>query len=206
MTPGDPRHGTNAGYLAHRRLGETACEDCRAGRARFERYRRYDVELGRPRKLPSIGARRRVRALQRMGWSLRMIAADAGWNSPEALQYVMRSETVNRRSWWRIAEAYDRLSMRVPPVSSATARARNHAIRLGYPPPLAWDDIDDPNAEPWTPEQQGRGRPTTLPTQIEEYDFLIRQGESEEQVFARLGIRSREGFVDQRTRYLREVG
>ena len=42
----------------------------------------------------------------------------------------------------RIADAYDELSMRQGP------SVRNR--RLGYPPPLAWDDetIDDPRARP----------------------------------------------------------
>lgn len=193
MTPEDPRHGTNAGYLAHRRANEPACEDCRIGRARFERFRRYDAELGRPRKLPSIGARRRVRALQRMGWSLRMIASEAGWNSPEALQYVMRSESVNRRSWLRIADVYERLSMQVPPVTSATARAKNRAIRLGYPAPLAWDNIDDPNEQPAEPEKvDGR---KTAGRVIEDAEWLADSDMSLTQVIDRLAI-NRNTFRD----------
>ncbi len=31
LTPDDPRHGTRAGYRAHRRLGEEPCESCVTG-------------------------------------------------------------------------------------------------------------------------------------------------------------------------------
>ena len=186
MSPDDPRHGTNAGYLAHRRTNEPACVPCRAGRARFERFRRYDSELGRPRKLPSLGARRRVHALQRMGWSLRMIAADAGWNSPEALQYVMRSASIQRRSWMRIAETYDRLSMKIPPTCSATIRARNRAERLGYPPPLAWDDIDDPNEQPAQAEKVDGRR--TVDRILENAEWLADGDASLTEVIDRLGV------------------
>lgn len=140
MSPDDPRHGTNAGYTEHQ--SGTACDPCKAANAQYERRRSYDAQLGRPRLVPSRGAQRRIRALQRLGWSLRMIATEAGWNQPQDLKYVLSNDSCNRRTWVRIAETYERLSMTVPPLSSATARARLRAERLGYPPPLAWDDID----------------------------------------------------------------
>lgn len=142
MSGDDPRHGTNAGYMAHRQAGQAACDACKAGRALYQRRRDYDTQLGRPRTVPSRGAQRRVRALQRLGWSLRMIANEAGWNHAEDLHYLLRNPSCNRRTWERIAETYERLSMTLPPHCSATARARNRAERLGYAPPLAWDDID----------------------------------------------------------------
>lgn len=148
ITVDDPRHGTSAGYVAEQKAGQPHCGACKKARANYQRLRDYDQQLGRPRTVPSIGARRRVRALQRLGWSLTMIAHEAGWNSAEALQYVMRSPSITRRSWTRIHNVYERLSMTIPPYNSATARARLRAERMGYPPPLAWSSIDDPNEEP----------------------------------------------------------
>ena len=165
MTPDDPRHGSSAGYLAETKAGVPHCQPCRDARARYQRWREYDKALGRPRKMPALGARRRVRALQRLGWSLSMIASDAGWNSPEALQYVMKSETVTRRSWERINASYERLSMKLPPFCSATVRARLRAERLGYPPPLAWDCIDT------DPEPRGAGYRATRSR--DEYDEVV---------------------------------
>ena len=36
MRPDDPRHGTDAGYQAHRRAKEAACEQCRNGRREYQ--------------------------------------------------------------------------------------------------------------------------------------------------------------------------
>lgn len=43
MTPDDPRHGTNAGYQAHRKADQTPCDDCYRGRLRA----RKAIELDR---------------------------------------------------------------------------------------------------------------------------------------------------------------
>ena len=52
---------------------------------------------------------------------------------------------------WRAAlaihTAYDRLSMTRPEGTRADT-ARRRARHLGWPPPLAWDDIDDPDETP----------------------------------------------------------
>lgn len=151
MPPDDPRHGTHAGYVQHTRFPELngkACDACRLANAAYQRGRERDKRMGQPRTVPALGARRRVQALQRLGWSLRMIAAEAGWNTPEALQYVLRNHSITRRSYLRIKAAYERLCMTVPPHCSATVRARMRAERAGFPPPLAWDDIDDPDEVP----------------------------------------------------------
>lgn len=151
LAPDDPRHGRHAGYVQHIRFPELngpPCDACRRANADYQRSRELDKRMGRPRTMPAIGARRRVQALQRLGWSLRMIATEAGWNTPEALQYVLRNHSITRRSYLRIVTAYERLCMTVPPYNSATVRARLHAERCGFPPPLAWDDIDDPDEEP----------------------------------------------------------
>lgn len=148
MTPDDPRHGTNAGYIAHRRENGVACDECKRGRATYQRRRNYDQQLGRPRIIPSIGVQRRVHALQRMGWSLRVIALECGWAVPQDLYYALHSPTCSRRTWLRVARTYERLCMTSPPRTSGSVRARNRAERLGYAPPLAWDNIDDPAEQP----------------------------------------------------------
>ncbi len=42
----DPRHGSRAGYQAHRRAGEDACPACLAGRNREDKTLRYDHHRG----------------------------------------------------------------------------------------------------------------------------------------------------------------
>lgn len=63
MSPDDPRHGTRAGAVAHRKDGETPCDPCRKGEAAYMR------EL---RKRPDIreNERRRNNARTRALWRL----------------------------------------------------------------------------------------------------------------------------------------
>lgn len=46
MTPADPRHGSRAGYQAHRKAGQDACARCLRGRAREDKIVRYDHHRG----------------------------------------------------------------------------------------------------------------------------------------------------------------
>ncbi|GAA1138609.1 hypothetical protein [Nocardioides aquiterrae] len=46
IAPDDPRHGTRAGYQAHRRANEDACDACLLGRAREDKNLRYDRHRG----------------------------------------------------------------------------------------------------------------------------------------------------------------
>lgn len=52
MTPDDPRHGTNAGYLAHRRNNQTACEPCQAARRRLNKHWNHRRQTGTPAMVP----------------------------------------------------------------------------------------------------------------------------------------------------------
>ena len=60
---------------------------------------------------------------------------------------------VYRTSYEKVSKVYDELSMTLPPERTRfermdVTRTRNRARRLGYAPPLAWDNIDDPNERP----------------------------------------------------------
>jgi hypothetical protein len=181
MSPDDPRHGTSAGYNAHYKTDLDPCEPCKAAKARYEKRRRHDTHLGAARTVPSLGCQRRVRALQRLGWSLSAIAQEAGWNSPQALQYVMRSNSIYRESRDRICEVFERLAMKIPPATSGSIRARNRAIRNGYAPPLAWDDIDDPDERPKLGVHRKRDT-------LAEYRWLLDGGVSHFSAVQQLGI------------------
>lgn len=147
MTPDDPRHGTVAGHIAHQREGGNYCQPCITAKARYDKRRKWDAANGRSYTVPSLGARRRVQALQALGWSRQRIAEEAGWTSSGALRYVTRSDTMTRATFDRILAAYERLCMMRPDDMGAD-RARTWAKRHGYAPPLAWTDIDDPDELP----------------------------------------------------------
>jgi hypothetical protein len=154
MSPDDARHGTNAGYVAGCR--QTCCKDAAA---RYERGISWDHMNGRYRKVPIIGARRRVEALQALGWALEDLSRHMGMS--RAWLHVTinanKSGLIYRRNHDRIAALYDELSMTLPPESRCIVRQRNAARRKGLYPPLAWDDgsIDDPAARP----RRGSSRP-----------------------------------------------
>jgi hypothetical protein len=139
MSPDDPRHGSDAGYVAENRAKIPTCAACK------EAHRRKNVMRQlRPHKVSVTGSRRRIQALQRLGYSRDRIAHEMGYTDQGALTYIMHPNTKTMLvvTAAKIARVYDKLSMTVPTGRGAT-RARTWAIRNGYAPPLAWDDIDN---------------------------------------------------------------
>jgi hypothetical protein len=117
---------------------------CRDAISKHQNMRLLAARRGTPYTVPSIGVIRRVRALMRIGWRSADIAEVCGWSSAEAVTNLMRRKYVNHKTAATIRAAYDQLSG--TPGASIVARRRAEAA--GWPPPLAWDDIDDPNARP----------------------------------------------------------
>lgn len=144
MNADDPRHGTTAGHQAHLKAREPACPSCVAAKTRYEKVR----ELYGPRMVPAIGVRRRIRALMALGHS----GADIGRQLGITYQAVHKLEhgtspTVLAATDANVRRVYAAMSMTLPPGPHGS-RTRNRALRLGYAPPLAWDDVDDPNDRP----------------------------------------------------------
>lgn len=92
--------------------------------------------------VPGAGAARRLEALLALGWGHEEIRAEAGVQVRNVR--ARRDGRITLAKHLDMRRAYDVLSMRVGP--SDTARRR--AARMGYAPPLAWDDheLDDPTA------------------------------------------------------------
>jgi hypothetical protein len=188
MSPFDRRHGTEAGYRAHRRAGQDACDACLEGNRKLNTLRQLYPD--RYRKIPNVGTRRRIHALQAIGYSRAVIAAEAGYGNGGSIAYICKpaSKAVTQSTYWKIRETYERLCMTVPQSDDAK-KVRTWAKRHGYAPPLAWDDIDDPNEQPNTDArdlQREHGRPVSW--RLDEYEWLLSQGESHEQALAQLGI------------------
>jgi hypothetical protein len=198
VTPDDPRHGQVRGYIAHQRNGGDYCEPCIHAKSVYDKRRKWDALNGRGYTVPSLGARRRVQALQAQGWSRTQIATEAGWGTSGALRYIDRSETITRRTHERIAEAYERLCMKPPPDAMSAIRTRTWARKHGHVPPLSWDDIDaDP--EPATGEAcdldpvvvdrvlAGRVVPTTHAERLEIARRWIADGRGSNELFRLTG-------------------
>lgn len=143
----------------------------------------------------SLGITRRVRALSRIGYSAQRIADAAGVHLDtviDARRTVREFVAVKVRDG--ILAAYDQLAD-TPAVGEAErdragiTRTRNHAARAGWPPPLAWDDIDNPHEQPdpgWSEYSKQHGRP--MANTVEDFEWLVSQGCSNEQAAAQIGV------------------
>ena len=141
MTPDDPRHGQPRGYYAHLKDGEQPCLACRAATSRYNNLRR----MGRINpQVSAVGTRRRLQALMAIGWDQHSLAVEVGVTNTRISNLV---RGINPEVTWhtaaRVARVYDRLSMTAREGTKAARYARTVARRQGWPPPLAWDDIDN---------------------------------------------------------------
>jgi hypothetical protein len=95
----------------------------------------------------ATGTCRRTQALAALGWSLTEQARRLG-RTVHNHKYVLTNNQVTRRTAQMVAHLYDELSTKTPPPSPIVTRTKKWAQSNGWAPPLAWDDIDDPNEQP----------------------------------------------------------
>lgn len=141
--------GTLAGYNRHCREGTPKCAPCReAMRLRQKAYR--DSLPRGTLKVDAWPIIRRLQALHRLGWNMQDIYDVIGKKTRRRrLSVIMSHPMMLKRSANEFKRAYKLLHMKAPDnIHRGRARVRNHAIREGWAPPLAWDDIDDPNEVP----------------------------------------------------------
>lgn len=111
---------------------------------------RIDAEATTGR-LSARGARRRLRALAALGWGVRTLiwAAEAEGHPhmPESTLHYIRNGvaavTPGSAKW--VADVYEAFWTRTPPPGRSTTVTVRNAARNGWAPPMAWDDIDDPD-------------------------------------------------------------
>ena len=142
MSPDDPRHGTTAGHNAGCR--ESCCGEAKT---RYDKRRRWEALQGQSRLVPATGTRRRVRALQAIGYSFPAIGEAASISPKTVADLCYRSKRLDPETARAIAVAYELLCM-TPRRGGYATRSRRAAAQKGWAPPLAWDDIDDPNEHP----------------------------------------------------------
>lgn len=113
------------------------------------RYRKDRYLVGY-RRMDATGARRRLQALSRMGWSMSSVAKATGLHVA-FLQRILNGnpgDRVNTKTHTAIAGFYSRHGM--DQVNHPTAnRLRILAARKGWVSPLAWDDIDNVCEKPY---------------------------------------------------------
>lgn len=191
MTPDDPRHGEERGYYAHRKAGQEPCDPCKKAHMRAEKVRAMKRLHPKP-PVNQIGLVRRLRALARLGWTAQRLGEELGV-SHELIKSVLRGGyrwTVGHDIEKRIRDGYERLCMTLPPMrgrndDSAATRQRQKAIANGWPPPLAWDDIDNPDEVPATDTERTTWKRDEL---VNEFYLLVRTGSTHKAAAERLHV------------------
>lgn len=119
-----------------------------------------------------VGYTRRMRALMWLGYSAPRIAAEAGLDKETVKKCLQRPPSVVKvESRRKIHQAYERLSLSLPTADdrferAQITRAQGTARRKGWLPPLAWDNIDDPNERP-SHNVREHNTPATLQQRID---------------------------------------
>jgi hypothetical protein len=135
------QHGTYRAYESD----HCRCTRCAVAYSRWKRLWLAGDPNREQATIDGEGTRRRLRALTVMGWSPPELAARVGMNSQSLLR--LRNSAESRRVLPATYEAVRRLYDDLWDVRSPGPHSRrlaNLALRKGWVPPLAWDDIDDP--------------------------------------------------------------
>lgn len=155
----------------------------RAAQAAQANYRTH----GEPHLASSVGIVRRLCALQAIGWPDQAIAERLGCTK-QAVSWLRcgNRTTANRETRAAVDRVYNELSGTPGP----SAQARRTAQRRGWAPPLAWDDIDDPDAQPDYGESHD-WRWDRRAGRSEKVAELTREGLTAEQIAEHLGVTRR---------------
>lgn len=137
--------------------------------------------------MPALGATRRVRAVYTMGHTATTFAARSGLGLPYVSELLNgRIDTVRAETHDRIDTAYRTLINAVARPGKGATRARRRAQAEGWAPPLAWDNIDDPDEQPtgWQRSDQH-----CLDDLAEDAEFIVRTtGVSFKKAADRMGV------------------
>lgn len=97
-----------------------------------------------------IGIQRRLQALAAVGWSLKVISAEAGVHLSSLCRLRRNPEIrfVKRHVAEGVLAVWGRLQMLEAPDNHSSRETKAEAVRRGWLPPAAWDDIDDPAEDP----------------------------------------------------------
>ena len=128
-------------------------------------------------RVSGLGTARRIKALVAIGYTQADIAERIGW-SPAHLSKLLDEDGMVSASTARTIDALYRQLCMTPGPSD---RARQRAKKLGWAPPLAWDDIDDPAETP----NIGAERRVSF---AERYTEMRELGLANHEIAARMGI------------------
>ncbi len=142
-----------------------------------------ELDLAGGALVEATGTRRRLQALGALGWTVQALAERAGVDRQRIDKALRGSPYVTVATEAATRTLYDHLWNEHPEGGRSEA-TRRRAARLGWAPPLAWDDdtIDDPAARPDLGER-------TRGVDLDEVLYLLGAGETPEQAARRCGVR-----------------
>jgi len=156
------------GYSAQQRGGNSAivhllASDMAAYRMTWKRYHRIMAldETSAPlgmndsrrcgRYVRPIGVVRRLQALYAMGYSFAWMGEQIGGTKHLGIFAADPSKKITVQMADDITKLYAKYENGRVEETTPAVRIRLRAVKLGYAPPAAWDDIDNPEAFPqWT--------------------------------------------------------
>lgn len=94
--------------------------------------------------VPAIGLRRRIQALQMMGWAQATLAEAFSVSDTSSVRDWTRQDRVLWDTHERVRVFYESHCM----TFGGSRRTASRAEQSGYAPPMAWLDIDDPDEQP----------------------------------------------------------
>jgi hypothetical protein len=145
------KHGTASAYQNQ----DCRCDDAKAAQRLYVKTRKLAKlrgQHGRPGMVPTWRAERRFHALARMGYSARDVQNAAwGYRRSHGTLSWHQKKTMGPERFARLDALYQLWSA----VPGENQRARTTAVRLNYPAPLDWDNIDDPDEVPHNRTPQG---------------------------------------------------
>jgi len=121
--------------------------------------------------VPARGARRRLQALCRIGWSQARLSRELGGKRLIVNEIVGgRKQTIAKSTHVKVAELYERLWATEPAHDDHRSlitfnRARNAAAARRWVPPLGWDDIDT-DVTPPVPDADDAGAVDEVAVQL----------------------------------------
>lgn len=97
----------------------------------------------------SVGTMRRIQALARLGYTVREVCRAAGLSERYMAELIDKDRrTCSTAAAQSVEDVYRRFCMVPPIMTPHRKRSKSIATRQGWPPPLAWINIDDPNEKP----------------------------------------------------------
>ena len=178
-------HGQLYTYTKH----GCRCRQCKAAKRAYTDRRRRDIAYGRrPARVPTIGARRRLQALACLGWTADDVARRIGMQGRYLGITLRRQATITADLHGAIAAIYEELWDQQAPPSHDGRSVRAVAARLGWVPPMAWDDIDHDDAPSLGDTAVRTGRGAVSRIHPDDIAWMLRSNATSWAAAERLGI------------------